>query len=62
MHKSTNSIFAIKSIKKRLIRPQLESFILQLKLGILLNIPNLAKIYGFFTDSDNVYLVKEYLE
>lgn len=62
MHKFTNSIFAIKSIKKRLIRPQMESFILQLKLGILLNLPNLAKIYGFFTDSDNVYIVKEYLE
>ena len=62
MHKSTSTIFAIKSIKKRLIRPQLDSFVMQLKLGILLNLPNLAKIYGVFTDKDNVYIVKEYLE
>lgn len=62
MHKSTSTIFAIKSIKKRLIRPQLDTFVMQLKLGILLNLPNLAKIYGVFTDKDNFYIVKEYLE
>lgn len=35
---------------------------MQLKLGLLLNSPNIAKIYGFFADSDNIYIIKEYLE
>ena len=29
---------------------------------MLINNANIAKIYGFFVDSDNVYVIKEYLE
>jgi serine/threonine protein kinase len=53
---------AVKSIKKKTIKPIIYSFVTQLKLGLLLNSPNVAKIYGFFTDNDNFYVIKEYME
>ena len=61
-HKRTHFLVAIKCIQKRLIRQDMQAFITQLKLGLLLNNPNVAKIYGFFADSDNFYLIREYLE
>jgi len=61
-HKRTHFLVAIKCLKKRALRQDIQAFIMQLKLGMLLSNPNVAKIYGFFADSDNVYIIKEYLE
>jgi serine/threonine protein kinase len=61
-HKKTNCIFAIKSTKKKAIKPVVAKFIAELKLGLLLDSPNVAKVYGFFADGDNFYVIKEYME
>lgn len=61
-HKKSNCIFAIKSTKKKTIKPIISQFIAELKLGLLLDSPNVAKVYGFFTDNDNFYVIKEYME
>jgi serine/threonine protein kinase len=29
---------------------------------MMINHPNVVKIYGFFSDNDNVYVLKEYME
>lgn len=29
---------------------------------MMLNHPNVVKIYGLFSDNDNVYVIKEYME
>lgn len=61
-HKKTKCIFAIKSTKKTAIKPIIYQFIAELKLGLLLDSPNVAKVYGFFADSDNFYVIKEHME
>lgn len=61
MHKLTGSLFALKSIKKATVRHNLSEFLLELKLGLLLNHPNIVKTYALFSDCDNFYVLKEYL-
>lgn len=62
MHKSTNSLFALKSIKKAFVKQNLSEFTAKLKLGLLLTNPNIIKIYGFFSDEDNFYILEEFME
>jgi len=62
VHRKTAAIYALKSIRKSKVKLKLSQFLLELKVGLTADHPNILKIYGFFEEGDNVYLVKEYLE
>jgi serine/threonine protein kinase len=36
--------------------------LMEIKLGMSFGHPNFAQVYGCFSDNDNLYIVKEYLE
>lgn len=61
-HRTTNFICAIKTISKRIIIEEnlKDTFIQEIKIQSYLNHPNIVKLYGYFTDIDNFYLVMEY--
>lgn len=40
----------------------MDKLLLEVKLGLLCEHPNIAKVYDAFVDHDNFYIVKEYLE
>jgi serine/threonine protein kinase len=62
IHRKSGAIYALKSTRKSNAKLRQEQFTLELKLGLSANHPNITKIYGFFEESDNIYIVKEYLE
>lgn len=39
----------------------IDQFITELKIQQYLSHPNLVKIYGYFTDKDNFYMLVEYM-
>ena len=64
IHKSTGAIFAIKKVPKQMIKSHfmIDQFILELKIQSFFNHRNILKIYGFFDDKENIYLILEYME
>ena len=40
----------------------MKQFIMEIKLQLYLNHPNVLKLYGTFDDSENIYLILEYME
>lgn len=51
-------------MSKRLIKnlKMEHQVILEIKLQMFLEHPNIVKLYGFFDDSENIYLMMEYME
>ena len=62
IHKSSGTIYAVKSIRKASLKGKLDNLIIELKVGLIFGHPNLAKIYGFFSDKNNFYIIQEFLE
>lgn len=60
--KATNFLCAIKTISKAKIKEQniQETLIREIKIQMYLNHPNIVKLYGFFHDKENLYLVMEF--
>jgi hypothetical protein len=48
IHNKSGGIYALKSIRKSKVKQHLPEFLMQLKLGLCANHPNINKIYGFF--------------
>ena len=63
-HLKTKSLFALKQIKKSAIiqNDMMEQFIMEIKLQLFLNHPNILKLYGVFDDEEHIYLILEYME
>ena len=64
MHKKTQTLYALKQIKKKAILENdiLNQFIMEIKLQFYLNHPNILKLFGVFDDEENIYLILEYME
>jgi aurora kinase len=62
-HKLTNSIYALKKIPKQVIKDHHmeDQLVLEIKLQYYMNHPNILKLYTFFEDYENIYLVLEYM-
>lgn len=60
-HKYTNFICALKTVSKEKIKEENieEAFIREIKIQTYLNHPNIVKLYGFFEDKVNIYLIME---
>lgn len=39
-----------------------EQLLMEIKMQLYFNHPNILKLYGFFNDKDNIYLILEYME
>ena len=61
LHKETGLLFGMKVIKKDHIF-NLEQFIKEVKIQFYCSHPHIVKIYGFFSDSVNIYIMLEYME
>lgn len=63
-HKASGAIFAIKKVKKEIIKANkmIDQFILEVKLQSYLTHPFILKIYGIFDDETYIYLVLEFME
>ena len=59
--KASKFICAIKIIEKNLLKEEeiTEQFIRELKIQLFLNHPNVIKMYGYFDDLINIYIVLE---
>lgn len=59
--KKTNFICALKIIEKSLLKEEeiTEQFIRELKIQMFLNHPNIVKLYGYFHDHTNFYIILE---
>lgn len=64
IHKFTGLLVAIKKVKKSVIKAhKLENqFTIEMKMQLFLNHPNILKLYGYFDDSENIYLILEFME
>lgn len=40
----------------------LDQFVQEIKICLFMNHPNIVRMYGFFTDRDNIYILMEYME
>ena len=60
--KVTKTLYAIKIMNKIKIKQEkMEDQIMsEIKLQLYMNHPNILKLYGFFHDSKNIYLILEY--
>jgi serine/threonine protein kinase len=58
----TRTIWALKVMNKQKIREadMVDQVFWEIKLQIYMNHPNILKLYGFFDDAKNIYLVLEY--
>lgn len=63
-HKQSGTLYALKMIPKEKIKESymIDQLVLEIKLQMFLNHPNILKLYTFFSDYENVYLVLEYME
>ncbi len=63
-HKLTRTIYAVKKMSKKMIKSlkMCHQVILEIKLQMFLDHPNIVKLYGFFDDIEYIYLVMEYME
>lgn len=59
--KVTNFICAVKIIEKNLLKEEeiTEQFIRELKIQLFLSHPNIIKMYGYFDDALNIYILLE---
>ncbi|MCL4168386.1 UNVERIFIED_CONTAM: hypothetical protein GTU68_059179 [Idotea baltica] len=59
--KKSNFICALKIIEKKLLYEEeiTEQFIRELKIQMFLNHPNIIRMYGYFDDAVNIYLILE---
>lgn len=57
--KSTRTIWALKVMNKQKIRDadMVDQVFWEIKLQIYMNHPNILKLYGFFDDAKNIYLI-----
>lgn len=57
--KATRTIFAIKTMNKQKIKEadMVDQVFWEIKLQIYMNHPNILKLYGFFDDAKNIYLI-----
>jgi aurora kinase len=62
IHKKTGMLVGIKEIKKESLKHMLDQFIQELKIQSYLDHPNIVKLYGYFAEKENFYLVMEYME
>ena len=60
-HRASGFLCALKAVSKARIREENieEPFIREIKIQMYLNHPNIVKLYGFFADEENIYLVLE---
>lgn len=64
-HKLTRTIYAVKKMSKKMIKSlkMCHQVILEIKLQMFLDHPNIVKLYGFLiADIEYIYLVMEYME
>jgi aurora kinase len=63
-HIKTGTLYALKEIPKKLIQQNLmeDQLIREIKLQSYFHHSNLVKLYGFFSDETNIYLLMEYME
>lgn len=63
-HKLTASLYALKKIPKDTIKQHMmeDQLVLEIKLQAYLSHPNILKLYTYFSDEKNIYLVLEYME
>ena len=63
-HRQTKTIYAVKKMSKKMIKSlkMCHQVILEIKLQMFLDHPNIVKLYGFFDDPEHIYLVMEYME
>ena len=63
-HKKTNSFYALKKIKKQVIKSSLmiDQVLQEIKIQSFCHHENVLKLYGFFDDEDHIYLILEYME
>jgi serine/threonine protein kinase len=64
IHKSINSIFAIKKIPKKVIKSNMmiDQLLKEIKIQSYCQHENILTLYGVFDDIDFVYLILEYME
>jgi hypothetical protein len=62
IHKKTGFLCALKKVKKEAVRSMVEQFIQEMKIQLFLNHPRLVKIYGYFCDTEHIYMLIEYME
>lgn len=64
MHKLTLSLYALKKVKKDIVRENnlQEQFLKEVKVQSFFNHPNLVSLYGIFDDDEYVYLILEYMD
>lgn len=62
LHRPTNSLFAVKKIAKAKVRSTLDQFIREIKFQMYFDHPNIVKIYGYYDDETDFYLIMEYME
>lgn len=60
--KTTRAIYALKVMSKSKIKEadMVDQVFWQIKLQIFMKHPNILKLYGFFDDNKNIYLILEY--
>lgn len=58
-HKQTHALYALKKISKKVIKSNLmvDQFLQEIKIQSFCNHENILKVYGFFDDSEHVYLI-----
>jgi len=64
IHKETNSLFALKRVKKETIKSYMmeNQFMMEIKMQLFFNHNNILKLYAVFDDLQYIYLVLEYME
>jgi aurora kinase len=62
-HVDTGFIVAIKKVGKKILKEfkMIDQFVKEIKLHSKLDHPNIVRFYGFFEETDNIYLVLEYI-
>lgn len=63
-HRETSTFYAIKEIPKAVIRKNCleKQLTWEVKIQMFFDHVNIVKLYGFFADTTNVYLLMEYME
>jgi hypothetical protein len=60
VHKETQLLFALKQIKKDTIgrsQKMADQFLMEIKMQFFFEHPNILKLYGIFSDDENIYLI-----
>ncbi len=62
--KRAKSVYALKKIPKSTIKSHwmIDQFVLEVKIQQFCNHPNILSLHGVFDDTDNVYILLEYME